>query len=164
MIKHCFLILLFILTTQLQAQIIYSLKWKAEIANTDAKTYKIILELIPDTAFYTVSMFDDTKALLPITIDLKEDKNLLLMGEWIENPRSILSHHDALHIDGKFIKERTTYTRAFKLKRGGIFVTKFQLSFWEISDNIALPPRDINFEIYRLKGLLKIRQLKKNSQ
>lgn len=155
------MILLLIFTTQLQAQIIYPLKWKAEIANvSDDETYKLVLELIPDTAFYTVSMFDDTKALLPITIGLKEDKYLLPLGNWIEYPRAILSHHDALFIDGKFIKERTTYTRAFKLKRGGNFVSKFQLSFWEISDHTALPPRDINFEIYRLKGLLRIRQLK----
>ncbi|MBP7477304.1 MAG: hypothetical protein KA797_02180 [Chitinophagales bacterium] len=133
----------------------------ATIVSSPSNIYKLVFTFNADTSIYAISMFHDTSqnnVLIPIEIIFTEDENIKLIDKWIEKPKSKQYNHWAMGT-GSFIRQKTTYTQAFTLKKNDDFVKLIEVFYQAVTERNAYPPTTLFFEIRKSKNGLTIKKV-----
>lgn len=131
----------------------------AKIIQTTSGIYKLIITFEADTSLYTVSMFQDTSinSIIPIEINFKENNYLKPVETWVENPKAKKFNHWTLG-EGLYIKQKTSYTHKFVLKKRINFISYLEVSYWAVNERKAEPPKTVKFKIIYLNNVFKIKR------
>jgi hypothetical protein len=131
----------------------------AKIVQSTSGIYKLTITFEVDTSLYTISMFQDTSLnlILPIVINFKENNYLKPIETWVENPKAKKINHRALG-EGLYIKQKTSYTHKFVLKKRINFTSYIDVSYWAVNERKAEPLKTIKFKIIYLNNVFKIKR------
>ncbi|RKR84776.1 disulfide bond corrector protein DsbC [Mucilaginibacter gracilis] len=143
--KLLFTVFVFLLCTQLHAQILTPVKWSYAFKKLGNNEVMILMKATIDEGWHVYSQTVKDGGPVKTTFTFPASKSYTVVGKTIE-PKPITRNEKVFNMDVSFFENSVVFQQKIKLKTGQATV-KGTLQYMTCNDRQCLPPEDVEFTV-----------------
>ncbi len=154
--KIPYLLIVFLMVTNLSAQIIEPVKWKSKVEKLSETEFNLVLNGTIDKDWHVYSQFTPEDGPLPMVLTFKDQKsNFNLVGKAQESPYK-KQFDDVFGVDEYYFEHNVTVTQKVKIVNSKTTKIKLNLEYQVCKTSCINEVKDFVFEIPAVSSLVVV--------